>query len=786
MYGKCGSLEDAGNVFHLMPHRNVATWNAMMGACAQNGHGEETLNLLNRMHGEGLKPDEITFMCALDACAGLLILEKGKEIHAAIADGGGCKKQVAVGNALVRMYGKCGSLEDARSVFSEMHDRNVASWNVMMSACTQNGQGKEALDLYNQMQQERIKPNEVSFICALDACTSLTALHRGQEIHAAIVNGGYEGHVVVGTTLINMYGKCGRLEDARSIFDRMTNRDVVAWNSMIAACVLNGHVTVALDLFDRMQCDGLAPNQITFVSALDACASQAAHEKGKQIRAAIVKGGYEEQVVVGTALINMFSKLGNLDDARNLFNRMPHRNVVSWNAMIAALARNGHGKEALDLFDTMQHNGLRPDHITFVSALDACAGQAALEKGQEIHSAILDSGYEGQVNVGTALVHMYGKCGNLEEARSVFARMPQRNLVTWNAMIAACSQNGHCKEALELLNQMDCDGIAPNQITYLCALDACASLAVLDEGQKIHASISEDGYEGEVAVANALINMYGKCENLDAARSVFNRMPNRDVVSWNAMITACSQNGHGKVALEYFYQMQLHGISPDRVTYICALDAASSIAALDKGQEIHSAILREGYEGQVIFGNALVSMYGKCGSLEDARIVFNQMPQRDVISWNSMIAVFAQNGHGEEALDAFDQMQRDGFEPDHVTFLSVLAACSHTGRVDDAARFFESMSKDHGVSQKLAHYMCLIDILGRAGHLDDAEKLINNMPFESEARVWLNLLGACRVHGDVERGIRAASHVFAMDPENPTPYVLLSNLIASAGMCNMT
>ncbi|KAJ7521907.1 hypothetical protein O6H91_19G073900 [Diphasiastrum complanatum] len=779
MYGKCGSLNEARDVFARMPQRDVVLWNTMIAACAQNGHGKEALQLFYQMNCEGIKPNQITYVCALDACANTGALAKGQEIHASLLDSG-CEGQVIVGNSLIKMYGKCGKLQDVEKVFGQMHHRSVISWNAMIAAYTQNGQSRKALELFHQMKSIGMQPNRSTFVSILDACTSLLALEKGMEIHAEIVDNGFQEEVIVGTALIKMYSKCGWLHDARSVFCKMPQQDVISWTAMIAAYARNGHGKDALEYFHQMKSHGFKPTSITFVCALDACAGLASVADGREIHASIVDSGCQGEIVVGNALVNMYGKCGSLQDAKIVFHGMPKRNVISWNVIIAACAQNGDGKEALDLYHQMTCEGFKPDHFTFICTLDACASLLALEKGRDIHFSIVNNGCEGQVVVGTALINMYGKCGSLNDARNLFGRLSQRDIVCWNAMIAACTQNGQGKEALELFHRMPTEGIRPNQITIVCALDACASLAFLEKGQEIHGAIVKSGYDGEVVVGNALINMYGKCQSLQDARSVFSKMPRRDIVSWNAMIASCAQNGRGAEALDLFKRMQIDSLKPDPITFVCALDACASLAALETGQEIHSTIASRGFEGHVVVGNALINMYGKCGSLQHARSVFQRLHQRDAVSWNTMIAVYGHNGHGEEALDLFKQMMSEDVSPNQITFLSVLTACSHTGRVDDGRHYFTSMSQKHSIAPKVEHCVCMIDILGRAGYLDEGESLISTLPYKDDARVWLSLLGACRIHGDVERGIRAATQIFKLDPENAATYVLLSNTYAAA------
>lgn len=429
----------------------------------------------------------------------------------------------------------------------------------------------------------------------------------------------------------------------------------------------------------------------------------------------------------------------------------------------------------------MQIDTIKPDQVTFLSVVDACTSLGSLAEGQNIHTGITNSEFKTDVRVGTALVNMYGKCGSLDKARSVFDKTTERDVVLWSAMISACAQNDYGEEALELFLQMQIEGLKPDMITCVCALGACGSIGALTEGQGIHASIIKNKDESNLIVGNTLITMYGKCGSLVDARSVFTEIPRRDCVSWNGMIAACIQNDNSKVALELFVQMQAEGTNPDKVTFIGILSASASLATLGEAQEVHTTIVHCGFEADVFVGSALVSMYGKCGSPDDAWTVFDKIHHRNVVSWNAMIAAYAQNGHGKKALKLYNEMLSEGIKPDEITFIHIIAACSHTGLTDAGKYYFASMMRDHGLKPLVDHYECMIDLLGRAGQLTEAEEMITGMPAEYVTAAWLNMLSVCRTHGDVERGVHAAHQVLKLDPKKLSPYVLLSNIHAAAG-----
>ncbi|KAJ7534721.1 hypothetical protein O6H91_12G000400 [Diphasiastrum complanatum] len=460
---------------------------------------------------------------------------------------------------------------------------------------------------------------------------------------------------------------------------------------------------------------------------------------------------------------------------------MKERDVVSWNVMIAGYAQNGLGKEALALYEQMQREGVQPSRVTFVVLLKACASIAALEQGKQLHSDIIKRGFGLDVIVRSTLVDMYAKCGCLEDARELFNNMSERNVVLWTLMIAGYAQNGLCKEALALYEQMQQEAVLPNNVTFAVLLKACASIAALEQGKQLHLHIIKRGFESDVIVRSTLVDMYAKCGCTKYARELFNNMSERDVVSWNVMIAGYAQNGLVKEALALHEQMKQEGVQPDDVTFVVLLKACASIAALEQGKQLRSDIIKRGLEWDLIVANTLVDMYSKCGCTVDARELFNNMIERDVVSWNVMIAGYAQNGLGKEALALYEQMKQEGLQPNNVTYICVLSACSHSGLIDKGLHLFDSMCKDLGVTPTLEHYACMVDLLGRAGCLADAEDFIIRLPIQPDSVIWRTLLGAARNYGHVEIGRRAFDCVMKLEPENASDYVLLSNIYAAAG-----
>eukprot|EP01018_Ginkgo_biloba_P027263 Gb_11025 [translate_table: standard] len=756
--------------------------NEVVGAVYKEGKLEE-MGIFHLTDQRGFSADSNMYDRLLQGCIDLKSLAEGKIVHFHMLKSG-FDRDIYLENRLISMYAKCGSIKDARQVFDKMTDRNVVSWNVIIGGYTENGFGMEALSMFGEMLVGGIKPNRFTFISVLRACASLREIEQGKQVHTRILKARCEMHVSVANGLLTMYANCGRIDDANTVFIT-TERNLVSWNRMITGYVQNGLGMDAFKLFGEMQQAGVKPDLYTFASALSSCASVESLEEGEQVHSHIIKTGFGFNVAVENALITMYAKCRNLENARKVFDRMPKRDVVSWNAMIAGYAQNGHGEDVLKLICRMQLAGLKLkfmlNEFTFASVLSACASLTVGERGKEVHAHVIKTGFVSNVFVGSALVDMYSKCGSIEDACMMFNEMPEHNLVSWNAMIGGYAQNGCAEESLTCFRQMEQEVMKPNQFTFASVLRACASLTALEHGKQVHAHIIKTGFEFDVFVGTALVDVYAKCESIEAAIKVFGTMPVRNLVTWNTMIAGYVQNGHDEEALILFCQMQQACIIPDQFNLASILGACAGLAVFGYGSQIHAHIVKNGFESDGWVGSALVDMYDECGSMVDAFKVFNETLERDIVSWTAMIAACARHGHGKEALQFFEQMKLAGMKPDHITFVGVLCACSHLGLLNKGRQYFQSMSQDYGITPRMEHYACMVDLLGHAGCLVEAEEFIKEMPFEAGAMVWRALLGASRVHGNVDLVKHGAENILEMEPEDFSTYVLLSNIYTADG-----
>jgi len=697
-------------------------------------------------------------------------LGDGERIHKHIKNST-VEPDIFMWNSLINMYAKCGKMGSAQQVFDEMLNRDVYSWNLLLGGYVHHGQFEVAFRLYDQMVRGTTKPDKHTFVSLLNACADTESLERGRELHAQTSKAGWDTDLYVGTALINLHVKCGRIEDAIKVFENLPRRDLVTWTSMITGLAQHGRFDQACKFFRLMEEEGVQPDKVAYVSLLRGCCSPEALDQGKIIHARMTKVGLDAELYVGTALLSMYAKCGSMKDALQVFEKMKERNVVSWTAMVAGFAQHGHMEEAFRFFDKMIKSGVEPNRVTFMSILSACT---TLQKGRQIHNDIIQAGYGSDPRVKTALLSMYAKCGSLKDACIMFGKIPKQNVVSWNAMITGYVQNEQYENALDTFQEMLREGVKPNNSTFTSILNACKSS---DAGKWVHSLVLEAGLESDLHISNALVSMFVRCGDMLSAEKLFNMMPKHDLVSWNTIITGFVQHGQSPVAFDYFKRMD---IKPNKITFIGILNACASPDALREGRRLHALITEAQCDTDVLVGTGLMSMYTKCGSIEDTWQVFQKLQVKNVYSWTSMITAYSQHGRGKEALELFHQMQQEGVKPDHVTFVGALSACANTGLVTEGLHHFNSM-KDYNIEPSMEHYGCMVDLFGRAGLLDEAVEFIENMMIEPDARVWGALLGACQVHGNVDLAEKAAQKKLELDPSDNGVYVVLSNIYAATG-----
>ncbi|KAF0914814.1 hypothetical protein E2562_031917 [Oryza meyeriana var. granulata] len=531
------------------------------------------------------------------------------------------------------------------------------------------------------------------------------ALLPGAHLHAHLLKSGFLASFR--NHLISFYSKCRRPCCARRVFDEVPEPCHVSWSSLVTAYSNNGLPWSAIQAFHAMRAGGICCNEFALPVVLK-CVPDA--RLGAQVHAMVVATGFDNDVFVANALVAMYGGFGFMDDARRVFDEAgSERNAVSWNGLMTAYVKNDQCGDAIQVFGEMVWSGIQPTEFGFSCVVNACTGSRNLEAGRQVHAMVVRTGYDKDVFTANALVDII--------------------------------------------------------------LKACAGADAFDLGRQVHGFMIKADADSDDYIGVGLVDMYAKHHFLDDARKEglgVNRTTLAAVLKSTASLEAVSatrQCDHGEGAIKLFMEMLRKGLEPDPFVLSSLLNACASLSAYEQGKQVHAHLIKRQFMSDVFAGNALVYTYAKCGSIEDAELAFSSLPERGVVSWSAMIGGLAQHGHGKKALELFRRMVDEGIDPNHITMTSVLCACNHAGLVDEAKRYFNSMKEMFGIDRTEEHYSCMIDLLGRAGKLDDAMELVNSMPFQANASVWGALLGASRVHKDPELGRLAAEKLFSLEPE---------------------
>lgn len=514
----------------------------------------------------------------------------------------------------------------------------------------------------------------------------------------------------------------------------------------------NGSLQTTLHLVYHTDQSGFSISTKVFSCLLQACTLHKDLHTGRDIYSWILRSGFHN-VFLANQLIRMFASFGSLLEANQVFNNFSKPNVFTWTLIILAHADSGHDEHAISLYHRMQavpSRNSKPDPHLFVAVLKACTNLGNLAQSRLIHADIKQSGLESCIFVANSLINMYAKCGCLLDAQTLFRRLPERDAVTWGAIISAYVQHGQGEEALKHFAQMRKEGITPNRVTFICALKACFSDMVMNQGKCIHKDILECGLEADKLLGNTLVDMYVKCGSFGDALGVFQRLPNRDKVAWSVMVEACDQEGRSEEAFHIYQQMQEEGVELDRVNFVNILKVCSSTAALQQGKLIHDHITQVGLDSDAFICNTLIDMYAKCGSFADACKLFICLPRQDIAAWNAMISGCAHCSDMMQVSQCWDEL--GPLKPNIVTNINFLSACSHAGLINKGLDHFNTLNGS-ALSTCVDHHNCIVNLLGSAGQLKDAEYLLQTMPIGHHNIVGRHsLLSHCKNHGSLEDG----------------------------------
>ncbi|KAK7317857.1 hypothetical protein RJT34_02431 [Clitoria ternatea] len=602
-----------------------------------------------------------------------------------------------------------------------------------------------------------------------------------KSIHAQIIKNWVSTEHFLSAKLIRAYSHLGFLSLARKVFDQSSHLETTVCNAMMAGFLRNHQYNEVPKLFEMMGSCDIEINSFTCMFALKACTSLLDSEIGEEIVRTVIERGFHLHPCVGSSVINFLIKCGNLDDARWVFDEMPERDVVCWNSIIGGYVQELLFKEAIQLFFEMVGCGIRPSPVTMSNLLKACGRSGCEKLGRCAHGWVLALDMGRDVFVLTSLVDMYSNLSDMDCASLVFNSMCSRSLVSWNAMISGYVQNGKILEACALFQRLVRSGFGFDSGTLVSLIRGCAQISNLENGKILHACIIRKGLELNLVLCTAIVDMYSKCGATKQATIAFERMEKKNVITWTAMLVGLSQNGYAEDALKLFCQMKEENVAANSVTLVSLVHCCAHLGSLKKGRSVHTHLIRHGYAFDAVNISALIDMYAKCGKIHPAEKLFNNgFHLKDVVLCNSMIMGYGMHGHGHHALNVYDRMIEERLKPNQTTFVSLLTACSHSGLVEEGKTLFRCMERDHNIKPRDKHYACLVDLLSRAGCLDEADALVKQMPFEPSTDVLEALLSGCRTHKNINMGIQIADRLISLDYLNTGIYVMLSNIYAEA------
>ncbi|KAK9291275.1 hypothetical protein L1049_009463 [Liquidambar formosana] len=572
----------------------------------------------------------------------------------------------------------------------------------------------------------------------LENCANMREL---MKFHAQFITNGLSNETNFLSTILSFtaLSPTGDLAYARLVFNHVESPNIFMYNTMIRGYAWSSAPQEAMSLYLCMLQSGLFPNNYTFPFVIKASSRIIDLPYGETIHGSIIKLGHALDSHISNSLLHMYSSFGMSKEIVKVFDEIPDPDVVSWNVVIDDCAQCGSLNDALMTFSEMCCSEVEPNSVTLLGLLSACSKTGDLSIGKLLHLYVMKNDLYVTETLQNGLLDMYAKFGDMESAEKLFRRMPVTTVFSWTSMIDGLIQKGEVEKAAFLFNEMP---------------------------------------EKDTTSWNVMLNGYILTGDMASAELIFKAIPERDLVSWNSMIVGYAQNKKFIKSLVFFREMFIWGVNPDRITLVSMLSICGFSSALDHGEVSHSYMEKQNIKGEEV-EVALMDMYCKCGAPEKALRVFDGIVNKSVLAWTAMIVGLAMNGLANDALEFFYRMHAAGIKPNEITFIGVLCACSYAGLVEEGKWFFDAMSQVYGIEPRSEHFGCMVDVLGRAGRLKEAEIFIQNLPVKADAGIWGALLGACKMHGEVQMGEKVARILTEMDPHHSGRYVLLSNIYAS-------
>ncbi|CAL1404835.1 unnamed protein product [Linum trigynum] len=636
LYGKCFGLRDARQLFDEMPHRDVVSWSGILSTYAKNGRHGAAIDLYRDMADSGVYPNAFTFSCVVRSCAALSDLDYGKRVHGSLVKHG-LQSNLVVGSSLIELYSKFDS-SDATKVFGLIDEADVVSWTTMISSSVRAGKYRQAFQLYIDMIKSGVTPNGFT-VSKMLAASGFLGLEYGKLIHAHAVVLGVELNLVTRTTLVDMYSKCQRMEDAVKVAKLTNDSDVVLWTRIVSGFAQNSNFQSALTALADMNRSGVSPNEVTYLALLSECSPILSLDLGTQIHSRVITAGLEDHIPLGNALLDMYMKCSDtVEDGLRVFKEMQLPNVISWTSLIAGFSNHDLQQDSFRLFIEMRTAGVLPASYTLTIVLHAAD---SLSQTLQLHAQVIKLKASQQIFLGNALVDAYAGSGRIDDAWRVVRTMNKRDIITYTSLATRLNQSGHHKQALEIVRHIaNDDGVKMDGFCLAGFLSASSYLGKQETGQQLHCLSVKSGFGSCVSVLNSLVDFYGKCGLLDEARRAFAEIREPDVVSWNGLMCGFASNGLIDDALSTFDEMRLAGVAPDKVSFLSVLFACQQGGLVDRSREYFDSFREQhAIEPRLEHYSCLIDTMSKARRLEEAVEVLETMPLKpDASIYRNLLA----------------------------------------------------------------------------------------------------------------------------------------------------
>ncbi|KAL3646279.1 hypothetical protein CASFOL_011459 [Castilleja foliolosa] len=750
---------------------NLDTQNLILRSLSDNGSFENVILVYKKCLISGVSSDNYTYPFVLKSCAALHDAWFGKMVHCVVLKTG-FGYNVVVKTAVLDFYSKIGEMGNARKVIDEMPQPDLVAWNALISGYSFNGFDYEVLEVFHDMVVTGLKPNSSTFASVLPVCSRVgDNILIVFSLHGLAYKLGCNRDETLAPALISIYANCGDLLSAREIFDSSTGKNVAIWNSIISAYARNLESENAVAIFKTMLTNEMKPNMVTFVSLIPSSENLGSVLHIESLHSCVVKFGFEKDVSVITALLSVYSKLGNMNSAEFLFNNARVKNILIWNSMVSAYAGHGFSERSLNTFHLMQKYGFSPDEITIISLLSSFSKSKDTVLGKSAHAFSIKKEIDLNINLSNALLAFYCECYELVYSFRIFDRMAIKNIISWNTIISGCVDNGESEQAMLLFNHMRRKGVNFDSVTLISILPSFNDYENPILGTAVHSLAIKTAISSDISLANALISTYINCGELEEARFLFNDMPSKSVVSWNAILTGYRYCNLHEETIELFNDMIRDDRKPNYVTLLNVLPACDAVS---QGKSIHAYIIRNLIPLETPLLTSLMIMYSRFEILTSCMKLFRIGDKTSISLWNTVISAHLFTKTGFMALLFFSEMLREKLEPDFITILNVVSACAHIKNLNISDSVLAYVSRK-GFDSDIAIDNALIDMYAKCGSINTAKNIFDVL-VRKDTISFSVMINGYGLHGD---GVAALSlysqmRLLGLKPDKVTYMSVLS------------